>query len=430
MSATQDNQPTDDDKKGTGLQGAKRLYRLAVLVGLALIGLVWLIMFQNVRDDYIRIYYSPRAAQEGGLLGLSSSTWKVIVVVQQYLVLLISLSVSSLVYWVGVVRSGRRDWTAWLFSLTLVILALTPLGEPGLSFSDLEKWLHLLQSNLAGLATVMLVNIFFIFPNGRFARRWIGWAALGFNLVMVVFIPLQAIVERVNFGAAAFWVSSYSWVFLMIVFVAAGFLAFGSQIYRYRFVSTALEKQQTKWVLASLGFIPVFLILGIFLSILGVESRFPGFFEFWNLLFNFLLATVLPISVAFAILRYHLWDVDLILRRTLVYSSLTGLLGLLYYGSVTLLQNIFSGLSGQASPAALVISTLAIAALFTPLRVRIQAFIDRRFYRQKYDAEQALAQFAAAARSETDLPRLADALLEVTQGTVQPETSSLWLLKK
>lgn len=429
MNLDPDNLPVELATNSAGFQFSRAIFRLAVLAGLILIGLVWLILFQNIRDDYLRLYYSPRTENDSGLLGLPAFTWVVVGQIQQYLVLFISLAVSSFVYWFGIFRSSRRDWTAWLFSLTLVILALIPLGEPGLSLSDLEKLLHQLQSNLIWLASVMLVNIFFIFPNGKFVRRWIGWAAFAFNLTMIVFALLQAIADRGNWELAALLEQEY-WIFIVVGFSAAGLLAFAGQIYRYRFVSTALEKQQTKWVLASLAVIPAYIFLGIFALILGIQSRFPNFFEFWNNVFVFLVATFLPISVAFAILRYHLWDVDLILRRTVVYSILTGFLGLLYFGIVALLQSTFLALSGQSSPAALVISTLAIAALFNPVRGRIQDFIDRRFYRRKYDAEKALAQFAATVRSETDLARLTEAMLAITRETIQPEASSLWLAKK
>jgi hypothetical protein len=194
---------------------------------------------------------------------------------------------------------------------------------------------------------------------------------------------------------------------------------------RYR-QAAAVEREQIKWLLYACGIFGLVFLLGDFLNIADGEGLV---YEIWDLLF-YLSILGIPVSIAIAILRHRLWDIDILIRRTLVYSLLTASLGLVYLGGVTLLQTLFSSTSGQTSPLTIVLSTLAIAALFNPLRRRIQIFIDRRFYRQKYNAERILAQFSAVARRETDLDHLSGELLSVMRDTLQPENIQLWLCSK
>ena len=137
-------------------------------------------------------------------------------------------------------------------------------------------------------------------------------------------------------------------------------------------------------------------------------------------------ATV-PIAVGFAVLKYRLYDIDVLINRTLVYGSLTATLIILYFGGIVVLQRVFVTLTGQQSTLAVVASTLLIAALFTPLRRRIQSFIGRRFYRRKYDARKTLEAFSAKLRDETDLEALNNDLVGVVRETMQPTHISLWL---
>jgi hypothetical protein len=171
--------------------------------------------------------------------------------------------------------------------------------------------------------------------------------------------------------------------------------------------------------------------LGGFLVFPFVDALFPGGL-LASLLANtayFVLLLFLPISIAIAILRYRLYEIDTLINRTLVYGSLTAMLALVYFGGVAATQAVFRALTGQAEQPqlAIVVSTLAIAALFNPLRRRIQSFIDRRFYRSKYDAAKTLEAFSVKLRDETDLDALSDDLVGVVKVTMQPAHASLWL---
>ena len=195
-------------------------------------------------------------------------------------------------------------------------------------------------------------------------------------------------------------------------------------IYRYRRTHET-ERKQMRWLI----FVAVCIALVIVVATVFQPQTWVGAFrDYWIAFSAFTIFAAPSVGISLAILQHHLWDIDVIIRRTMQYSVLTGLLALIYFGLVVVFQGLFSTLSNQQSEIFIVLSTLAIAALFNPLRRRVQDFIDRRFYRKKYNAEQALAQFAAVARDEVDMDKLAAALLGVVEETMQPEHFSLWLI--
>jgi len=213
-----------------------------------------------------------------------------------------------------------------------------------------------------------------------------------------------------------------------IVIVLCLFGSLAVVLFRFR-RSKGTERIQMKWLaysamigILSILFVEASLIIAPLLDVGIADSA-----RFISGVILFLMPAMLSLAIAIAILRHRLFDIDIIIRKTLQYAFLTGVLVLVYLGLVVTLQTIFSAVGGRQPPIFIVISTLVIAALFNPLRWRIQEIIDRRFYRKKYQSEQALAQFASAARDEVDLDQLSAALLDVVQETTQPEHLSLWL---
>jgi hypothetical protein len=268
-----------------------------------------------------------------------------------------------------------------------------------------------------------------LFPNGHYPnRRWrfVGWPVL---LALSAGIAFGFAILILSGGSPVIFDGSSSGgdsigeitLFVLNISLYAAFtgilLGAVSLFFRYR-VANATERQQLRWF----AYVASIFCISVFSPFI---FEFSGMFELVRAVIMF---TSLPIAIGIAILRYRLFDIDLIIRKTLVYAALTITLALVFFGGVALLQQVVGRITGmEDSPVAIVISTLLIAALFSPLRRRIQDLIDRRFYRQKYNAEQALADFAATARNETDLEALTGKLVEVVSQTVQPEQVVLWL---
>ena len=274
------------------------------------------------------------------------------------------------------------------------------------------------------LALAFAPFLFLLFPTGRLpSRRWrpIAWIAAVSGAVLFALALLFDNPDTVGGAITAMAVAVATAIFAAIVISAL------SLVVRYRRAS-GVERQQLKWfaLAAVMGaaYVVGFLLSGIVGELLNLDWLRGE--AFWNLL-DAATNMALYVAVGVAVLKYRLYDIDLIINRTLVYGFLTILLAAAYAGSVVGLQAALRALSGQESTLAVVASTLAIAALFGPLRRRVQGFVDRRFYRRKYDAAKTLAAFNARLRDETDLRALSDDLVGVAMGTVQPEHVSLWL---
>jgi hypothetical protein len=183
--------------------------------------------------------------------------------------------------------------------------------------------------------------------------------------------------------------------------------------------SRGVERQQLKWFACSAALVGAGLGVSVFLP--------KGWAADLAFLVGLLALAGLPVTAGIAIFRYRLYDIDVIVNRALVYATLTATLALVYVGSVVLLQRTFVFMTGEGSQLTIVVSTLTIAALFVPLRRRIQDFIDRRFYRRKYDAARTLEALSTKLREETDLDSLGNGLVSVVRETMQPEHVSFWL---
>jgi hypothetical protein len=259
---------------------------------------------------------------------------------------------------------------------------------------------------------VFVLFVIYTFPSGNFIPRWAGWLmGLGVAGHMAVAVGTGTNFSDVNF-------------FSLVSMV----LGLGFQVYRYRRVATPTERQQSKWVVAGLAafFLNAVLYFGLVVPASEQVATLPLLFLYLPL--NAVLVLALPAALMLASLRYRLWDIDVIIRRTLVYALLTGLLTMTYLGLVVVLQNIAGGLTGQRDSALVtVLSTLGIAAMFAPLRRSVQRFVDRRFYRRKYDTGQTLAAFAARSRDEVDIDKLVGELRGAVDETMQPEHLGVWL---
>lgn len=320
-------------------------------------------------------------------------------------------------------RLRSKDWLALLTAAGLVsfTLHITPalntwmLANPNLAFIGI-----IFKSIALGLSFLFL----YLFPGGFYAPRWIRV----FILLWIVWAFLWLLFPQSFFNFRdPYSISLIGFVLLM------GWWSIGifAQMYRYYRVSGPVERQQTKLVTFGAAVVAFAYILFVPARQLMAYLPRPVLAEvaFYMVAPYAYLITVMliPITITFSIFRYRLWDIDLIIRRTLVYSALTATLAVIYLGTVLLLQSLMFGWLSRVSGTVLVLSTLVVATLTNPLRMRIQRDIDRRFFRQRYDAEKALEAFSVVLNDEVDLDVLRDRLMVVVEETVQPAFVGLWM---
>jgi hypothetical protein len=325
---------------------------------------------------------------------------------------------------VAIVIFWRRseDPVALLVATMLVVwgplnglLVLTPSATEG-RYPALQATLGLTLTYVGYMAWMLF---FYLFPSGHFVPRWTRWLAL---LYGVGFFGLWTFTP---FGPPS-WPPLLFNAALLVVWCSFPV----AQLYRYVCVSDATQRQQTKWVVFGVAIAIAGTLTTIFT--VGAATDLPPEDvgpKMLSMLLMDAFMLFIPLSIGVAVLRARLFDIDVIINRTLVYGSLSTILALVYFGGVTMIQSVFRTLTdqGRLPQLTIVASTLVIAALFNPLIRRIQSFIDRRFYRSKYDATKTLEGFSARLRDETDLEALNDNLVRVVTETMHPAHVSLWL---
>jgi hypothetical protein len=350
-------------------------------------------------------------------IGLSVDTYVALTITFLIIGLVVCWGVSALIIW-----RHPGDRMALLVALLLVMLGPLPIATALPTGSSPWQAPH---NYFVFVFVSLFLLVFLIFPSGHFMPRWTRWllVALLFGQLPAFFVPDLLALSDAPASVLGFLLS-----------LVAMATAVGVQLYRYWYASAPLERQQTKWIMVGLA-VPITALFCLTIP----ELWFPAFGES-NVVymlalneFEFLLPLCIPLSFGFAILRYRLWDIDALVNRALVYGTLTATLTAVFVGLVIGLQALLGGLLGDVgligrdNSVAIVISTLVIVVLVRPLGRSVQALIDRRFYRRKYDAAQTLAAFSATLRQEVDLDDLRERVLVVVQETMQPTHASLWL---
>ena len=348
--------------------------------------------------------------------GISLGAYAAFTVGVEVLCKVVWICVAALVF---VFRS--RDRMALLVSFFLLTFGTATLltnGTDVLAAAHPAWWV--VAKGLQVTGEVFVVLFLLTFPDGRFVPRWTPVVAVAFLLFQ---IPEDLYTGFYTRGPRFLDTAQ------LLVFFTGVLTMLGTQVYRYRHVSGPEQRRQTRWAVfgTTLAIVTLILVFGtIFFLTPGGPENSPLLLLAVGSLIPFVMLLI-PLSVFIAVFRSGLFDIDVVINRALVYATLTATLVLLYVGGVVALQRLLSPLFGESNQLAVVASTLVIAALFNPLRRRIQTIIDRRFYRKKYDARRTLEDFSARLRDKTNLEQLDAELLSVIRATVQPEHVSLWL---
>ena len=368
-------------------------------------------------------------------LGISLYFYTAYILIVQILFALGYCIVAAVIFfrtW-GKSTEPRIQWMAFLVSLFFVTFVLAFTDAPAVLTRSYPA-LSLPLACLGFIGETSLPLCFYLLPDGQFVPRWTrwllpGWIAWG---VLWYFFP------NVPFKSNVWFLLLEDGVFMG----GLGSMVF-AQIYRYRYVSDPAQRQQTKWVVfgmatglggffgaGMLGFVVPHALLPLLAPSAQASTYISTVAGIIAITASYLAMLLVPLTICFAIHRYRLWDVDALVSQTLIYSTLIGLLGLIFLASVITQERLLQALIGRASELVIVGSTLAIVLLFQPLRHGIQSAIHRRLYRHKYVIEHALASFSTTLRDKANLEQLSEDVMEVVEETMRPEQASLWLLQQ
>jgi hypothetical protein len=358
---------------------------------------------------------APSGIDALGHLGISLHTYAAaaltIILIQSF----IFFSIGALIAW--------RRWNQGLgLFVSIVLITFGATGSSDTLLGSYQVLRYQLNPMVAGIFDIASIAITLLqwpalgtflltFPNGRFVPRWsvlgvVLWITNIFAFALTPPVIVTTASVALTFG------------FTMLV-----------QVYRYRHLYTTVERQQTKWLVFAMLFSVVIEIGAVIArSVVPALDAPDSIFALTDVFASGLLFLFVALAVGIALLRYHLYDIDIIIRRTLVYGSVTAVLAASYAVIVLILQRLLSLLVPRSSDtAAIVVTTLLIAAIFQPLRSTIQRAVDRRFYRHKYDTARTLASFGSTLRNEVNLEDLTRQLISTVSETMEPAHISLWL---
>ncbi len=423
---------TDTRLRGRGLFIARTIWIVIALFDLGTLVIGLPAMAMQVRmpcldptlascNNYQLVPAQIAAAQ---FLHISLDTYTVYTLTCDVLITLLFLITGALIFWHK--SNDRMGLFVSIFLITFGCLGVDLVHENALSsFSPATGLASLVYNAISTFGFPMSVliwpalGIFFCtFPDGRFVPRW-SWIIPG---LFVIQFGLYILPAPWNFQS---WPQSLQILEELIVYGSA----ISTQIYRYFFVASPVQRQQIKWLAFGFSLVVLIILPGPeYLQVLGLNDP-HSLSQLSNPLLTMIGYLPIPLSIGIALLRYRLWDIDHVINRALVYGLLTLILAGVYLGLVFGAQSLLVGMIGRDDGIVIVASTLIVVVLFQPLRRGLQNVIDRRFYRKKYNAQRTLQAFSATLHHETDLEQLSEHIVAVVQETVQPAHVSLWLLK-